>query len=89
MPPWAALSVGPGVFLTLLAVRVSWAAFGGRFLVPSSPVLTSLRRLDGLRSGSQARNSANVAAVGGTLCRAWESPTLFAVRFSWPAGSRR
>ena len=29
-------------------VRFSWAAFGGRFLVPSSPVLTSLRRLDGV-----------------------------------------
>ena len=32
----------------LYLVRFSWAAFGGRFLVPSSPVLTSLRRLDGV-----------------------------------------
>ena len=28
--------------------RFSWPAFGGRFLVPSSQVLTSLRRLDGV-----------------------------------------
>ena len=50
--------------LTLFAGRFSWAAFGGRFLVPSSPVLTSLRGLNGVCPVARKLATAQRSRIG-------------------------
>jgi len=64
---------GIGCHPTVCAGRFSGPAFGGRFLVPSSPVLTSLRRLDGYRCRKRHRYRDRRQWRVRQLCMAWLS----------------